>query len=336
MPRIITGGARGGPEARRSGGEPHDAHRHRPGRDENRGHRARGGWPGGGRRGASRRRATTTTARCGPSPGSWRRLETRRAARAARSASACPATISPATGLVKNANSVWLNGQSAAAGPRARAGPPRPAGERRQLLRAVGGHATARRRARRSSSASSSARAPAAASSCGGQVLTGPNAVAGEWGHNPLPWPEPDEWPGAAVLLRPARLHRDVPVGAGPGARSRTRDRRADAQRGDRRACGRRGRAGRGGAAAVRGADGAGAGEHHQRARSRRHRARRRVVEAGPPVRPACPRSGARGCSRTASTRGWCRRATATPAACEARRGSGPQRDPDADACFAR
>jgi fructokinase len=27
-------------------------------------------------------------------------------------------------------------------------------------------------------------------------VLTGPNAVAGEWGHNPLPWPEPGEWPG--------------------------------------------------------------------------------------------------------------------------------------------
>ena len=29
-----------------------------------------------------------------------------------------------------------------------------------------------------------------------GRVLTGPNAVAGEWGHNPLPWPGPEEWPG--------------------------------------------------------------------------------------------------------------------------------------------
>jgi len=29
-----------------------------------------------------------------------------------------------------------------------------------------------------------------------GQVLTGPNSIAGEWGHNPLPWPLPD------VLLR--------------------------------------------------------------------------------------------------------------------------------------
>lgn len=29
-----------------------------------------------------------------------------------------------------------------------------------------------------------------------GEVLTGPNAVAGEWGHNPLPWPSADELPG--------------------------------------------------------------------------------------------------------------------------------------------
>jgi fructokinase len=30
-----------------------------------------------------------------------------------------------------------------------------------------------------------------------GQILVGANAVAGEWGHNPLPWPRPDELPGA-------------------------------------------------------------------------------------------------------------------------------------------
>ncbi len=29
------------------------------------------------------------------------------------------------------------------------------------------------------------------------QVLTGPNAIAGEWGHNPLPWPREVELPGA-------------------------------------------------------------------------------------------------------------------------------------------
>ena len=29
-----------------------------------------------------------------------------------------------------------------------------------------------------------------------GELLTGPNAIAGEWGHNPLPWPKDDERPG--------------------------------------------------------------------------------------------------------------------------------------------
>ena len=31
-----------------------------------------------------------------------------------------------------------------------------------------------------------------------GQVLSGANAIAGEWGHNPLPWPVGEELPGAA------------------------------------------------------------------------------------------------------------------------------------------
>ncbi len=30
-----------------------------------------------------------------------------------------------------------------------------------------------------------------------GRPLVGPNAIAGEWGHNPLPWPEDSERPGA-------------------------------------------------------------------------------------------------------------------------------------------
>ena len=29
-----------------------------------------------------------------------------------------------------------------------------------------------------------------------GAALGGPNAISGEWGHNPLPWPRPDELPG--------------------------------------------------------------------------------------------------------------------------------------------
>ena len=31
-----------------------------------------------------------------------------------------------------------------------------------------------------------------------GHVLGGPNAIAGEWGHNPLPWPQNNERPGPA------------------------------------------------------------------------------------------------------------------------------------------
>ncbi len=31
-----------------------------------------------------------------------------------------------------------------------------------------------------------------------GRLLQGPNAIAGEWGHNPLPWPSPEERPGPA------------------------------------------------------------------------------------------------------------------------------------------
>ena len=33
-----------------------------------------------------------------------------------------------------------------------------------------------------------------------GRVLAGPNAIAGEWGHNPLPWPRDDERPGPACF----------------------------------------------------------------------------------------------------------------------------------------
>jgi fructokinase len=33
-----------------------------------------------------------------------------------------------------------------------------------------------------------------------GNVLSGPNAIAGEWGHNPLPWAGDDERPGASCF----------------------------------------------------------------------------------------------------------------------------------------
>ena len=46
------------------------------------------------------------------------------------------------------------------------------------------------------SSASSLAPAAVAALSSRGSLLTGPNGLAGEWGHTALPWPTADEWPG--------------------------------------------------------------------------------------------------------------------------------------------
>jgi fructokinase len=106
-----------------------------------------------------------------------------------------PGTISPATGLVKNANSVWLNGRPL----------------HHDLEAALG------RPARLANDANcfalSEATDGAAAGAeivfgvivgtgtgggvvVNGHVCRGPNAIAGEWGHNALPWPADDERPG--------------------------------------------------------------------------------------------------------------------------------------------
>ena len=106
-----------------------------------------------------------------------------------------PGTIVPSTGLVKNANSVWLNGQPLGRDLEARLG------------RAVRVMNDANCFAL--SEASDGAGAGASVvfgvilgTGVGGGIvidgrcLSGANLVAGEWGHNPLPWPEPDEYPG--------------------------------------------------------------------------------------------------------------------------------------------
>jgi fructokinase len=106
-----------------------------------------------------------------------------------------PGTVVPHTGLVKNANSVWLNG--------------RPLGRdlEERLDRPV------RLMNDANCFALSEATDGAAAGAhvvfgvilgtgvgggvvVDGRCLLGANWIAGEWGHNPLPWPEPDEWPG--------------------------------------------------------------------------------------------------------------------------------------------
>ena len=106
-----------------------------------------------------------------------------------------PGTISPATRLVKNANSTWLIG--------------RPLQD--DLERVLGRHVRIANDANcfAASEAADGAGAGAevvcavivgtgtgAGIAVHGRVLTGRHGIAGEWGHNPLPWAEADEWPG--------------------------------------------------------------------------------------------------------------------------------------------
>jgi fructokinase len=106
-----------------------------------------------------------------------------------------PGVISPATGLVKNANSTWLIGRPFAADLSSRLGREvRCANDANcfALSEAVDGAAAGAR----------SVFGVIVGTGTGGgvvvdrHVLTGANAIAGEWGHNPMPWPFEDEWPG--------------------------------------------------------------------------------------------------------------------------------------------
>jgi fructokinase len=106
-----------------------------------------------------------------------------------------PGTVSPRSGLVKNANSTWLNGK--------------PFG--RDLAAALG------RPVRLENDANCLAVSEAVDGAAGGARVAfavilgtgvgggialerrpwpGHDAIAGEWGHNPLPWPEANELPG--------------------------------------------------------------------------------------------------------------------------------------------
>lgn len=106
-----------------------------------------------------------------------------------------PGSISRLTGLVKNANSTWLNGKPLD----------------KDLSTALGREVRVANDA--NCLAISEATDGAAAGSqmvfgvilgtgCGGgiaingHVHEGPNGAAGEWGHNPLPWARPEELPG--------------------------------------------------------------------------------------------------------------------------------------------
>lgn len=106
-----------------------------------------------------------------------------------------PGAISPATGLFKNANSVFLNGRPGHADLEARLG--------RELRVANDANCFALSEAVDGAGAGHGVVfGVILGTGCGGgivvdgRVLVGPNAVAGEWGHNPLPWPSPGEYPG--------------------------------------------------------------------------------------------------------------------------------------------
>jgi len=106
-----------------------------------------------------------------------------------------PGSISGITGLVKNANSTWLNG--------------RPLDKdlshvlNREVRVANDANCLAVSEATDGAAAGKNVVfGVILGTGCGGgvalgaRVHAGPNGVAGEWGHNPLPWPTPDEYPG--------------------------------------------------------------------------------------------------------------------------------------------
>lgn len=106
-----------------------------------------------------------------------------------------PGAISPASGLVKNANSTWLNDRPLAEDLSARLGRPcRFANDANcfALSEATDGAAAGARVVFGAILGTGTGGGVVV----DGRVLTGPNAVAGEWGHNPLPWPRAEEWPG--------------------------------------------------------------------------------------------------------------------------------------------
>ena len=108
-----------------------------------------------------------------------------------------PGAISPATGLVKNANSTWLNGRPLDSDlAQALARPVRIANDANcfALSEAIDGAG----KGKRVVFGVILGTGVGGGIAVDGRVLTGPNAVAGEWGHNRLPWADAGETPGPA------------------------------------------------------------------------------------------------------------------------------------------
>jgi fructokinase len=106
-----------------------------------------------------------------------------------------PGAISKATGLLKNSNSVVLNGQPILQDLESLL--------QRKVLISNDANCFALSEATDGAAAGASVvfgvilgTGVGAGIVVNGSVLTGPNGIAGEWGHNPLPWPEAHELPG--------------------------------------------------------------------------------------------------------------------------------------------
>jgi fructokinase len=106
-----------------------------------------------------------------------------------------PGAISPATGLIKNANSTWLNGRPLAQDLESRLGRP--------IRLANDANCLALSEAADGAAAGQSVvfgviigTGTGGGIVVDGRIVVGANAIGGEWGHNPLPWPQEGEWPG--------------------------------------------------------------------------------------------------------------------------------------------
>lgn len=106
-----------------------------------------------------------------------------------------PGSVSPRTGLMRNANSVWLNGRDVAAD----------LGVLLERPIRIANDANCLALSEAVDGAVAGAKIVFAiiiGTGCGGgvavdgQLLAGANGIGGEWGHIPLPWPKPDESPG--------------------------------------------------------------------------------------------------------------------------------------------
>jgi fructokinase len=108
---------------------------------------------------------------------------------------ATPGSLSPVSGRLRNANSTWLNGRALKADLERVLG--------REIRMANDANCFALSEARDGAARTALTAfgvilgtGVGGAAVVRGEVLEGANAVAGEWGHNALPWPLPDELPG--------------------------------------------------------------------------------------------------------------------------------------------